>query len=140
MKPGDVIVHEKHFARTHWQDKDGEDLLVLEEKPTIAGCIMVRGKAGDRCVNPRYFRVVRTLEERVAEEMMKPEVVDFTPRSFEDVQNKIMAAASRSLSIDLDQAILGLSKLGKASVEAKVAMEEFVRVFAKPRVIRKEKT
>jgi hypothetical protein len=71
MRPGDVICNRKHQASTHWWDAGSEELLVLDEEPTIRGCVMARGRDGkDRCVNPRYFVVVRTREEQVAERMM----------------------------------------------------------------------
>lgn len=108
MRPGDVICNKKHQYDDHWWEANCEELLVLDEDPTVRGCIMVRGRDGKaRCVNPRYFKVVRTREERVAEKMMRPDVVEYRRVDHEDMMNQIQAAVARSLSMDLDRAISG---------------------------------
>lgn len=108
MRPGDVICNKKHQYDEHWWEANCEELLVLDEEPTVRGCIMVRGQDGKtRCVNPRYFKVVKTREERVAEEMMRPDTVEYRRVHHEDIMNQIHTAASRAIAGDLDKAILG---------------------------------
>lgn len=109
MRPGDVICNKKHQYSEHWWKANCEELLVLDEEPTICGCIMVRGEDGKaRCVNPRFFKIIRTREERVAEEMMRPDVVEYRRVPHDEMMNRIHQAAARALSVDIDRAILGM--------------------------------
>lgn len=108
MRPGDVICNKKHQYDDHWWDASREELLVLDDEPTVRGCIMVRGQDGrSRCVNPKFFKVIRTREERVAEEMMRPDVVEYCRVDYGDMLNQIHSTMARSLAMDLDKAILG---------------------------------
>jgi hypothetical protein len=96
MKPGDVICNKKDRVSKHWWDAGAEELVVLDEESTVRGCIMVRGKDGKtRCVNPRYFKVIKTREEVVAEEMMRPDTVEYRRVSREKLMERFAQTVRR---------------------------------------------
>lgn len=124
MRPGDVIIHEKHVTK-HWWDSNAEQLLILDDVSTIRGCIMVRGQDGKaRCVNPRYFKVVKTREERVAEEMMRPDVVEYRRVTREALMQRF-AKVMTKVGVSWEQAA---DKMVKSASLMTASVEDMKRI------------